>query len=163
MPTNEVEVPVIDSRHVERIYATHNSFGTGRPRFDSTMLQARTLKRQDTTLSKIWFAKELVVLAMVYRKMMRSHSIIFVIHNLNNFEDCKVERQEQMAFVQYYNILPNTEVPTDTVDAKIHGMRVKWGRHGCENGGHERCKVFTSCQMESIRGNVHVVPVNLFL
>lgn len=52
------------------------------------------------------------------------------------FEKCRVERQDEINFVQYYDILPNTEVTAVKVDAKIKFILVNWERHGREKEGH---------------------------
>lgn len=84
----------------------------------------------------------------------------YVIHNVHECEECRVERQEEVVFVQYYDMVPNMEVPADSVNEKINCIRLKWKQHWREKEVHERGNVFALCPMDSVRGRVHVVPAN---
>lgn len=115
--TNQVEVPENESGYIQRIYPTHSFYGTGRPIFDSIMLLSGTVKMQDTKFNKIWVVKELGFITMIYRNMISSKSMHFVIHNVHGCEECSVESEKEMGFVRYYEMLPSTEVSADILDA----------------------------------------------
>lgn len=80
--------------------------------------QAVTVERQGTMFNKVY-------VTMVSRCMMRHHSMNVLIHNVRNCDECRVERQEKLAFVEYYDILPNTEVLANNGDRKINSIRLK--------------------------------------
>lgn len=65
-----------------------------------------------------------------------------------------------MAFIQYYDIFPNTEVPLDNFDANIICIGVKWERNAPKKEGHERGKLFALCTMDSVRGLVLVLLIH---
>lgn len=82
-------------------------------------------------------------MTMVHRNIISPHRTNYVIHNVRNCKECRVESQEEMVFAQYYAMEPNTELTAEYVHAKINFILVKCERQGCERERHERGKVFT--------------------
>lgn len=85
---------------------------------------------QNTTFNKILFAKALLFITMVQRKLIRLDNMNWAFHNVHDFEECRIERQEQMVLVQHYGIVQSAELPAYNPDAKINRIRIKWERHG---------------------------------
>lgn len=58
-PSNEVEIQDTKDRYMQRVFATDNLYGTGKPNFEIVMLQAWTTCRNGIKYKKIWFCKAL--------------------------------------------------------------------------------------------------------
>ena len=78
---NEVEVPDTNNRYLQRIFATDNFYATGRPKYESVILQAGYGKTNGVEMNKLWFGKALGILSIQYKPMLRPNSEKCVRHN----------------------------------------------------------------------------------
>ena len=157
---NEVLVAENDRRYLQRVFATDDFYNTGRPRFETIMVQAGYDTNGSVKMNKIWFAKALGFITIHHKPMVRPNSIVCMRHNKPDCGICTKEVDEQFVFVQYYDVIDGTGVPQDGVDEKLNCIRLKWDRHGSEEDGKEVGKVFALCPLDSIRGRVHIVRSN---
>lgn len=157
---NEVLVAETDRRYLQRVFATDDFYNTGRPRFETIMLQAGYDTSGGVKMNKIWFAKALGFISIHHKPMFRPNSDLCMWHNKPDCGICLEEFEEQFVFVQYYDVIDRTGVPQDGVDEKLNCIRLKWDRHGTEEDGKEQGKVFALCPIDSIRGRVHIVISN---
>lgn len=49
------------------------------------------------------------------------------------------------------------------MDDMLDCLCVKWERHGENNVGRDKGKVFALCPFDSVRGGVHIVRANAFV
>ena len=71
---NEVVVAETDRRYPQRIFATDDFYNTGRPRFETIMLQSGVDTNGSVKMNKLWFAKALSFLSIHLNPMIRPNS-----------------------------------------------------------------------------------------
>ena len=98
---NEVVVPKTDRCYLQRIIATDDLYNTGRPRFETIMLQAGYDTNGSVKMNKFWFAKALGFLSINLKPMIRPNSNLCMYHNTADCEMCMKKIDEHFAFVQY--------------------------------------------------------------
>lgn len=47
-------------------------------------------------------------------------------HNKANYDACMKTEPEKFAYVQYYDVLGNEDVPSDGVEIMLDCIRLKW-------------------------------------
>ena len=80
---------------------------------------------------------------------------------MHNCVNCKIYFPSLLgtyAFVQYYDVVKDTEVPIDKVDKRLNCIRLKWARaHPEIEKAFDSGKEYALCPIESILGIVQLV------
>lgn len=84
-------------------------------------------------------------------------------HNKEHCDSCSITNDEQIVFVQYYDMISEKAVPKDTVDEKLNCTRLKWDCHGDSKELQEQEKVFGLFPVDIICDRVLVIRSNALL
>ena len=160
---NSVEVAETDERLLQRVYATDNFYGSGKPRFESVMLQGGTTVRGGYKYNVVIFGKALGFVTLKAKERMGPNSDLCILHNTKDCADCSMTMSEELVLVQCYDVIGDACVPKDNVDKTLDCIRLKWERHGEESEGREAGKVYALCPLDSVRDRVHVLRCNAMI
>ena len=147
---NAVEIVDTDERLLQRVYATDNFYGSGKPRFETVMLQAGTTVRAGIKYNTVFFGKALGILTLKAKDRMRPNSDRCILHNYKDCVNFSMSMSEGLVFVQCYDVIGESGVRKDNVDKTLDCIRLKWERHGEECEGRELGKVFALCPLDSV-------------
>lgn len=88
------------------------------------MLQIGTTCGNGIKYNKIWFVKIIGFLTMKRKFMIRPKSVICLLHKKANCNSFTITDLEQFVYVQYYDVLGDNDVPTDSVDNMLDCVRL---------------------------------------
>ena len=143
-------------RVLQWVFATHNYYNYGKPRFDSVMLHAGERSCGGVTKSEIWFGKVLSIFKVKTHQQKRPGTDLCVDHNASGCDICNAEDRDYV-FVRYYELLGKDKVPMDAVDQKLNCVRLIWERYGHRDGEKGLGNEYALCPLDSVRGLVHLV------
>ena len=82
-------------------------------------------------------------------------------HSGMEFPVRKPKLEQELVFVEYYDVLSNKDIKLDGIDKTLNCIRVRWQRSEGELGKSSSGKQYGLSPVDSIRGIVHVVPEDM--
>lgn len=134
-PSNELKVPGTKGRYMQRLLSNANTYGTGKPKFETMMLQAGKICTDGIKYNKKRFCKPLGFQTMKRKRMVIHHSEICMPHYKVNCEECMRIEPTQFSYVQHYDVLGKEDLPKDSVDNMLYYRHFKWEWYGEDNEG----------------------------
>ena len=157
--SNEVFIPKNSLRFSQRVVAKRQFYGSKVPRLDNTMIEASG--DEDVNIENgymgVWFAKIL--------SFLRIHTHLDAgsceIHKRRHCPECKQRFQQELCFVQFYDVLSEEKLPIDCIDKNLGCLRLHWQRHEGTVGSTLSSKQYGLISIDSIRGLVNIVPADV--
>ena len=157
--SNEVFIPKSSLRFSQRAVARRCFYASKVPRLDNVMIEASC--DEDVCIEdgymRIWFAKVL--------SFLRIHTNLdggpCENHNRRHCPECKEGSEQELCFVQFYDVLSEEKLPIDGIDKNLGCLRLHWQRHEGTMGSTCSSKQYGLMPIDSIRGLVNIVPADV--
>lgn len=153
--SNEVHIEKSNLRFSQRLVAARHFYASERPRLDNVMIEG--VPCEDSDKMNIWFAK---VLSFVRICKEHGDSRRCVQHERKNCPVCDKNVTQELAFVQYYEVLGEKELKMDRIDLILDCIRLQWQKTKGEYGKTSSAKYYDLVPVDTIRGKVHIVPAD---
>lgn len=153
-----VFLPHTNQRYIQKIVASNTYYNTGKKRYDNVMVESD--QDNDDRGMGIWFGHTKVLMRITTQGKLRPGTHLCLIHNRDNCSVCDDKKMSELAFIQYYDILPRSQMDIDSIEERLNCIRVSWARDGEECHGLDAGKMFGLVPIDSIRGVCHMVRMN---
>ncbi len=160
--TNDQGIVSIDRstpKYGTKIVCNPIYYGSHNGRFDSVIIRHKCSSVNNIDVDELWFGQVLSFVTLSSSTTTDKRSGKCTLHNATNCERCRPKFLGSYAFVQYYDVIPESELPLDGIERRLNCIRLKWTRtHQQVDRDIDSGKEYGLCPLESLLGMVHVVP-----
>ena len=116
-------------KSVRRIQASHQYYGSDLGRYDTVFVRSKDASINGEDRDEVWFAKIISIVSLEPP----AHNCVFnrencSLNGIENCSECNPEALGTFAFVQYFDVIDDSEIPIDNIEKKLDCIRLKWSR-----------------------------------
>ena len=147
-------------RMSQRIVAKRRFYQSTVPRLDSVMVEGHDEESSPTPHGhmRIWFAQGLAFMRIQIGPECSSQCRD---HRRIQCPVCNPQLEQELIFLQYYDVLSNEALKVDGIDKSLNCIRLRWQRTEGDFGKSTSGKQYGLSPIDSIRGMVHVVSADM--
>lgn len=139
-----------------RVYAVHDYYNTGKPRYDDVMVAA-TEDRKLSGRKEIWFGKALTIITITYPRFNDPDTNKCLMHGQKECEICDPKFVGEYVLLQYYDVIDQIHIPHDDIDQVLKCIKLQWAKSNDREEEYDSGKMYGLCPIESVCGRVHLV------
>ena len=144
-------------RYSQKIVSAEKYYHSSHARYDDVMVEAEDTEKR----GKVWFGRSRCLLRVGSPFRNPSPALKCSLHGTESCQLCPNNHLQwkEYRFLQYFDIIPNCDLPVDEVDAALNCIRLKWEREGSTSDMSIPGKSFGLCPTDSLRGKIHTVDM----